>query len=223
MLRAGGREACGGNDVFGTPAPRSVLRGGRDVRFAPPTLTVQSKKFVREKAVDDTDMLDVDVTLRKEDYGEPGTSDYRKNMLMATTSLTEKFGVAKDKIVAHAQDGDQEKSAHIQQVIVGILRRVKEGQKRSETMDWMDICTVSSLGGNLSSEDPRDWWDGTEIKVFKDWDICTEEQICRWQFGVNKFFSDGDRIASKWLQQFLYNSCTDSLRTAVAKKYDNLP
>jgi hypothetical protein len=173
--------------------------------------------------VDDADMLDVDVTLRKEDYREPGTSDYRKNMLMATTSLSEKFGVAKHKLVTHAQEGDQEKSAHIQQVIVGILHRVKEGQKRSEAMDWMDICTRSGLGGNLNSDDPCDWWDGTEINVWKDWDICTEEQIRRWQFGVNKYFSDGDRIASKWMQQFVYNSCTDSLRTAVEKKYEVLP
>ena len=87
----------------------------------------------------------------------------------------------------------------------------------------MDICTVSGLGGNLNSDDPRDWWDGTEINVWKDWDICTEEQIRRWQFGVNKYFSDGDRIASKWMQQFVYNSCTDSLRTAVEKKYEVLP
>lgn len=223
VLKAGGREAGEGNDVFGTPAPRSAFRSGRDVRFAPPTSTVQLKKFVHVDAVDDADMLDVDVTLRKEDYGEPGTSDYRKNMLMATTSLSEKFGVAKHKLVTHAQEGDQEKSAHIQQVIVGILHRVKEGQKRSEAMDWMDICTVSGLGGNLNSDDPRDWWDGTEINVWKDWDICTEEQIRRWQFGVNKYFSDGDRIASKWMQQFVYNSCTDSLRTAVEKKYEVLP
>jgi hypothetical protein len=62
-----------------------------------PTLTVQLKKFVHQEAVDDADMLDADVTLRKEDYGEPGTSDYRKNMLMATMSLSEKFGVAKHK------------------------------------------------------------------------------------------------------------------------------
>ena len=88
VLKAGGREAGEGNDVFGTPAPRSAFRSGRDVRFAPPTSTVQLKKFVRMEAVDDADMLDVDVTLRKEDYGEPGTSDYRKNMLMATKSLS---------------------------------------------------------------------------------------------------------------------------------------
>ena len=44
-------------------------------------------------------------------------------------------------------------------------------------MDFMDICNVSGLGGNLDSEDPRDWWDGTEINVWKDCNICMEEQI----------------------------------------------
>ena len=40
---------------------------------------------------------------------------------------------------------------------------------------------------------------------------------------MNKFFSDEDRIASNWLQVFLYNSSTDLLQTAVPKKYDKLP
>jgi hypothetical protein len=161
--------------------------------------------------------------VRKEDYGEPGSSDYRKNMAMATAALSEKFGVARHKIVAGGEEGDQAKHAHVQHVIVSIIHRVKEGRKRSEMMDFMDICNVSQLGGDLSSDNPVDWWDGTEIDLWKDWDLCSEEQIRRWQFSVNKFFSDGDRIASNWLQAFVYNSSTDSLRTAVAKKYDKLP
>jgi hypothetical protein len=90
-------------------------------------------------------------------------------------------------------------------------------------MDFMDICTVANLTGNLNSPDPRDWWDGSEINIWEDWDKCTEAQIHRWQFGVNKFFGEGDRIASNWLQTFVYNSSTDSLKTAVAKKYEKLP
>jgi hypothetical protein len=34
------------------------------------------RKFVRDVAVDDADMLTIDVMLRKEDYGAPGSSDY---------------------------------------------------------------------------------------------------------------------------------------------------
>jgi hypothetical protein len=84
-------------------------------------------------------MLNIDVTLRKEDYGEPGTSDYRKNMAMATAALAEKFGVARHKIIAGAEEGDQAKSAHVQQVIVGIIHRVREGLQRSRMMDFLDI------------------------------------------------------------------------------------
>jgi hypothetical protein len=90
-------------------------------------------------------------------------------------------------------------------------------------MDFMDICTVANPTGNLNSPDPRDWWDGSEINIWEDWDKCTEAQIRRWQFSVNKFFGEGDRIASNWLQTFVYNSSTDSLKTAVAKKYEKLP
>jgi hypothetical protein len=214
ILAAGGRDDS--SDVrFGAT--------GRDAGHAPPKTTAQMRKFVREIPVDDADILhNSGVTLRKEDYGTPGSTDYRKNMLMATASLPEKFGVAKHKIVAGGEEGDQAKSAHVQQVLVGIIHRVKEGKKRSQQMDFMDICTLSGLGGNVNSDDPRDWWDGTEISIWDDWDVCTEEQVRRWQYSVNKYFSDEDRVASNWLEQFVYNSSTDSLRSSVAKKYDRL-
>jgi hypothetical protein len=204
ILAAGGRED-GVSENFGS----SLQSQGRDARTAPPTSTSQMRKFVRSDHVPDGDMLTIDVTLKKED--------------MATAGLSEKFGVARHKIVAGGEEGDQSKSAHVQQVIVGIIHRVKEGYQRSKMMDFMDICTVACLGGNLSSSNPVDWCDGTEINLWTDWDLCSDEQIRRWQFSVNKFFGDGDRIASNWLQAFVYNSSTDSLRTAVAKKYDKLP
>jgi len=216
---AAGGQSDGVENRFGEAAASS----GRDAGHAPPKQTAQMRKFVRETPVDDGDLLTVDVTLRKEDYGEPGSSDYRKNMLMATASLPEKFGVARHKIVSDGEEGDRPKTAHVQQVIVGVIHRVKEGLKRSQAMDFMDICTVSGLGGNLESDNPRDWWDGTEINLWEDWDICSEIQVRRWQYGVNRYFSEQDRIASNWLQQFVYNSSTDSLRSAVAKKYDRFP
>ena len=66
------------DEYFG--APPSASRGGCDARSAPLTLTVQMRKFVQEVAVSDADMLTINVTLRKEDYGMPDSSDYRKNM-----------------------------------------------------------------------------------------------------------------------------------------------
>ena len=62
----------------------------------PPARTgPQSSKFVRTVDVPDSAMLNVDVTLKKDDYGLPGSSDYRKNMAMATAPLSDKFGVAR--------------------------------------------------------------------------------------------------------------------------------
>ena len=159
ILAAGGREDGASYNFGGSFLPQLQ---GRDARTAPPIATSQMRNFVRTDPVPDGDMLAIDVTLKKEDYGVPGSSDYCKNMAMATAGLTEKFGVAWHKIVAGGEeDGDQSKSAHVQQVIVGIIHRVKEGHQRSKMMDFMDICNVSCLGGNLSSANPVDWWDGS--------------------------------------------------------------
>jgi hypothetical protein len=78
-------------------------------------------------------------------------------------------------------------------------------------MEFIDICNVSQLGRNLSSNNPVNWWDGSEVNRWTDWDLGTHKQIRRWQFIVNKFFLEKDRSASNWLQVFFYNSSTDSL------------
>jgi hypothetical protein len=64
----------------------------------------QSSKFVRMADVPDADMLDVDVALQKDNYGTPGSSDYMKNMALATDPLREKFGVATHKIVTSGEE-----------------------------------------------------------------------------------------------------------------------
>ena len=47
-------------------------------------------------------------------------------------------------------------------------------------------------------------------------------QVRRWQYSINKRFGNADRIASNWLFTFVSDSSTDSLRTAVTKKYEKL-
>jgi len=47
--------------------------GGQDMRAAPPTSVSQLCKFVKDDAVPDSDMLDGHITLRKENYGAPGS------------------------------------------------------------------------------------------------------------------------------------------------------
>lgn len=188
-----------------------------------PAPSVQHSKFVRDTDLADEFMLDIEVSLKKEDYGVLGSSDYRKNRAMATAALSDKFGVARHKILTDAEEGDQSKYSHIQAVIVSVLHRVKQGETRAKAVDWMDICTIPFLvESNLDNPDCATWWDSSEINIWQDWDVLTENQVRRWQYSINKRFSDGDRIASNWLYTFVADSSTDSLRTAVLKKYEKL-
>jgi hypothetical protein len=136
-------------------------------------------------------------------------------MIMATYPLTGKFGVTHHKIVGEAEEGDQTKSMHVQQVIVSILHRVKEGLERSKSMDWMDICTMPCLRGNLRITNPTDLWDNSEIVLLTDWEHIDVNAARLWQLCINKRFSEGDRTASTWLKEFVYNSSTDTLHTML--------
>ena len=55
---------------------------GRELKVSPPSLKPkvvgQRSKFVLEEDILDVDIADADVTLWKEHYGVPGSSDYRK-------------------------------------------------------------------------------------------------------------------------------------------------
>ena len=211
--------------VIPPPPPRDNSANTTNEARTPTTnnTTKQHSKFVLDEDVPDEDMLDVEVALKKEDYGAVGSSDYRKNRAMATAPLSEKFGVARHKVLASAEEGDQSKYAHVQSVIVGILHRVRQGEARAKAMDWMDICTIPFLvESNLANVDCSTWWDSSEINIWQDWDVLTLNQVRRWQYSVNKRFSTGDRIASNWLMTFVSDSSTDSLRTAVLKKYEKL-
>jgi hypothetical protein len=109
------------NDNSVINVQRARAHAGRD--------GTQRSKFVRDEDLGEEFMSEVDVTLRKQDYGEPGSTEYRKNREMATRPLAEKFGVARHKIVSDAEEGDVSWHMHVQQVIVGILHRVKEGHE----------------------------------------------------------------------------------------------
>jgi hypothetical protein len=173
--------------------------------------------------VPDEEILGIDVALRKEDYGAPGSSDYHKNMAMATTPLTGKFGVSRHKITREAQDGDETSFQHVQHSIVNTLHRVNEGLVHSQAMDFMDICTLSRLRSHSDSEEPSEWFDDSEINLWTDLEKCSFEQVSAWQWCVNKRFCDGDLIASLWLYHFVYKSSTDALRTEVRKAYKKIP
>ncbi len=77
-----------------------------------PPLSRQHSKFVWAMDLPDDEMLDIEVSLKKEDYGELGSSDYQKNRAMATAPLMEKCGVSRHKILTEAKEGDQSKYSH---------------------------------------------------------------------------------------------------------------
>ena len=91
-------------------------------------------------------------------------------------------------------------------------------------MDMMAICLLPQLitSAVLAGLSCPQWWDETETNIFDEWDKLTLQQVKLWQYCVNKRFSLADRIASSWLKVFIYKSSTDSLRAAVAKKYDKI-
>ena len=185
----------------------------------------QRSKFVRTEDVADEDMLDIDVCLRKDNYGVEGSREFIRNMDVATAALDPKFGVAKHRIVTRLSDTDEDNQTrfqHVQQSIVSILHRVREGHSRAKKMDFMDISTIPRMTGDTSSSDPADWWDNTETNIWTDWDQLDELQVRGWQYSINKRFGPGDRVASRWLQMFVENSSTDELRTATLKKYEKL-
>lgn len=156
----------------------------------------------------------------KNKYVTQGSSDYRKNMAVATEPLPDKFGVSTHKIVnlEHKEDGDFAKHMYVQMVIIMVLHRVNEAFRRCKEMDFMDICTMPKLDEYYTRGDPRDMWDDSAINLWLSWDSLTRRQVLAWQYCVNKYFSEGDCIASTWLKVFMYNSSTDSLRSAVKKE-----
>ena len=84
----------------------------------------QRGKFVPNTDVPDSQMLDIDVCLRKQNYGIKGDRAFNQNMEMATAALDPKFGVAKHRIVTSINDineGNQTNFQHVQQSIVSIF------------------------------------------------------------------------------------------------------
>ena len=87
------------------PTGRNIANAlGIDLNLPPSSPRVrtagQSAKFVEEEDIPDEDIQGSDVILRKEHYGVPGTKEYRKNAVLATTPLAEKFGVACHRVIS---------------------------------------------------------------------------------------------------------------------------
>ena len=72
------------------------------------TAAGHASKFVMESEIPDDQIQGCDIILRREHYGAPGTAEHRKNAILVTTPLTEKFGVPRHKVISRAS-GRQER------------------------------------------------------------------------------------------------------------------
>ena len=77
---------------------------GYELKTPPPNpkmikIVGQKSKFVMLDDIPDSDIVDADVTPKKEHYGFPGSSNDHKNTAMATSPLEENVGVSSHKIV----------------------------------------------------------------------------------------------------------------------------
>ena len=86
----------------------------------------------------------------------------------------------------------------------------------------MDICTLAGLGGDTTDPNCTKWFDNTETNLWTQCEKLNKQQVRCWQYAINRRFSKEDRTASCWLKEFIYNSSTDGLRSAVEKKYNVL-
>lgn len=111
----------------------------------------QGSKFVLTANVQDEDMLDINIFLCKEEYGVAGSSKYCKNKALPTALLSKKFCVAHHNVshISDREEGDQSHTQQVQQVIFRFLHRIHEGHQHSKAMDFMNICLVVKLDGNL--------------------------------------------------------------------------
>ena len=158
----------------------------------------QTSKF--DQYTPDSDIEDGDIILKKEDFGIPGTTEHHKNMPLATEALATLFGVTGEGIIdriSGEQDGNQKGYRHVQCIVSDMNHRVDEAHKQCKAFDFMDICSIA-INSPLSK-------------------FCAGSA-----YALNTKFSTEDWIASRRLKEFIYNSSTDALRSAVGKKYNTL-
>ena len=189
----------------------------------------QKSKFVRQSDIPDKDLVNSQLILHQENYGDPATNSktYNANMKLATQPLSVLLGVTDGhKIIPSSCGGgheqDQKDFVHIQTRLMTTKQKVDESEEWAEECDFTDICYYSKLKG-VESDRCVDWWDGSSNNIFKTWDMLSFGEAYAWQESINRTFSDSNRTASLWLRIFVYGSSTESLRAAVKNKYSKLP
>ena len=99
--------------------------------------------------VSDEDVGTNEMMLEKRNYGTPGTTEFQKNMRDATAPLAEKFGDTSQHMVhrvSGGQEGDQKSFEHVQRVITGVTKRVRN-QKAHQGLQLGRHLYIAQAGG----------------------------------------------------------------------------
>ena len=94
-----------------------------------PKVVGQKPKVVLSEDILDAYIANADITLRKKHYGVSGSSDYRMNMMLVTSPLSDSLRVVSHKIIVKSQDGDSASAQQIDRTIMSVIRRVHEGHQ----------------------------------------------------------------------------------------------
>ena len=171
------------------------------------------------------DLKEVEVLLPKTARGEKGSTEYRKNMAVATASMDQEFGVAIYHIDTRsdAEDGNQTQHQYIQERIVDNLTKLDEAAKRGLQFDMMDVLMVPTTIANPTASIACDMFGFEQVNPFTDWNKLDWNVIATWQWALNTSRQDVDKVSSVWFKDFLEKFCTTTLRSQLNTFYDKLP
>ena len=101
--------------------------------------------------------MDVDVTLKKEHDGMPGSSNCGTNMAMASSPLEKRFDDSSHNIVVKSWTWDSFTTWHIQQNNIFFNRLVEEGYQHIRSMDSMCFFTFPKLNTSTACSECLEW------------------------------------------------------------------
>ena len=144
---------------------------------------------------------------------------------LATKGLPVKFDIMRHQSsYSGGEESSRAATQSIQKQLTTIIQLTTEAMKHCEKWDLLSICQVSTLKTKSGGSDPTGWWDHTMIfNVFLNWEPLNANTVYSWQYTLNKRGAKADRQSSRWLLEFLENSCTSELRAKIDRTYAKLP
>lgn len=165
------------------------------------------------------------VIVPKKSRGDVGSREYLRYMSEATMALESKMGAPSHMVSSRdgeAEDGDETRHRYIQETYVSNLQKVDLVSKRCIEFDFMDIILIPEKVDNFTSNPKLKYSPTNKKDLIVHFDTIPFELVKEWQKDINTYKKEADRISSKWLQSFLYKSCTAALRERIDGYYTAL-